>query len=402
MLPAMEQPHVEEIQGLYGPFILAEKVLQRIWAHGDYHDEGLKTTSGRSLEVLDPGRWNRHEGPDFKEARLRLGGGDCCGDVEIHFKPEDWGTHGHDANPNFDRVVLHVVLQASVPGKPICRTSRGEVPETLVLLPLLERDLESYAMDEALIDLEQVNELAWVEDFLELPESERAARLETATECRWRQKADFAAKRLAVSEWSAVCHASAMEVLGYSRNRAPMHRLALENSLGAFAAGLDVDALYAGCSGRWRLQGLRPANHPKKRLLQYAAICRDRPDWPQRMRRLLEHRVDGNFAATKTRAFRKALELARFREQVAEEVFGGHLGGTRLDTMLCDAIFPLAAAAGMPGVDLLWRHWYPGDGPAKLGDFLREAGLLGPDSPKSNGGLQGALALFMAEGSIHG
>jgi hypothetical protein len=62
----------------------------------------LRTVSGKTLRVLDPGRWNLLEGPDFLEARLELDGQKLVGDVEVHFHTSDWQLHEHGANPNFN------------------------------------------------------------------------------------------------------------------------------------------------------------------------------------------------------------------------------------------------------------------------------------------------------------
>lgn len=395
----MKAAQVEEIQGLYGPFSLSERVLQGIWARGDYHGTSLKTASGRSLRVLHPGRWNFQEGPDFKEAKLEIGGQIFCGDVEIHFKPEDWLAHGHQENPNFERVILHVVLQSGVGRELGCQTRRGHRPELLELLPLLNRDLEAYAMDEALIDLERVNELAWVDAFLDLSLAARLERLEAAARWRWAEKLRFATRRLAGSDWQMACHTAVLEVLGYARNRAPMHRIALEYSLGDFAVGLDVERVFEASQGKWRLQGLRPANHPRRRLLQYRSMCAARPDWPARLKAVLDEAPAGH-AAVGTRDFRCRADLAGLRGRLADEVFSGQLGGTRLDTLLCDAVFPLAAASGLGGMEDYWTHWYPGDFPPKLSQFLKDTELVSPVSPRSNGRCQGALALFLGEGIV--
>lgn len=141
---------VEEVQGLYGPFSVSEKIIQKIWQQGDYYQTDLRTTSGKPLKVLDPGRWNTNEGPDFIEARLEMDGRELVGDVEVHFHASDWFNHGHDQNPNFSKVILHVMLYA-----PASEESASDISiESLVLMPLLERDLEEYAMEAALLDLE--------------------------------------------------------------------------------------------------------------------------------------------------------------------------------------------------------------------------------------------------------
>ncbi|MDV7393417.1 DUF2851 family protein, partial [Arthrospira platensis SPKY1] len=56
---------VQEIQGLYGPFTVAERVLQKAWLRRYFSPGTLYLKSGKVLEVLHPGRWNHQEGPDF-------------------------------------------------------------------------------------------------------------------------------------------------------------------------------------------------------------------------------------------------------------------------------------------------------------------------------------------------
>ena len=93
--------------------------------------------------------------------------------VEVHFNVSDWHSHQHERDANFDRVVLHVVLHPERRNPNPVQTSKGHVPELLYLMPLLNRDLETYAMDEALLELEQQDELEWVEQFIESPWQKR-------------------------------------------------------------------------------------------------------------------------------------------------------------------------------------------------------------------------------------
>ena len=104
-------PAVAEIQGLYGPFSFPEKLLQKIWLRGDFNRAAAVTTDGRRVTVLQPGKWNRLGGPDFRGARLRLDDGpEFTGDVELHLRASDWAAHAHVADRAYDGVVLHVVL----------------------------------------------------------------------------------------------------------------------------------------------------------------------------------------------------------------------------------------------------------------------------------------------------
>ena len=177
---------VAEVQGLYGPFTLSERVVQKIWLRQDFATKGLKTVSGKKLIIEDPGRWNFHEGPDFKEARLILDGTEVIGDVEVHFNLLDWNHHQHGNDTNYDRVLLHVVLYLDkVDQTSQVKTSKGHAPEALHLMPLLEQDMESYAMEDALLELEQQNELEWVAQFIDQSLEERLQVLKQRALIRW-------------------------------------------------------------------------------------------------------------------------------------------------------------------------------------------------------------------------
>ena len=163
---SVSKNEVQEIQGLYGPFSLPERVLQKIWLRGDFDQVDLSTASGKTLRVLDPGRWNLLEGPDFLEARFEINGQTIVGDVEVHFYASDWFQHEHSTNRNFNDVRMHVVLYPERP-EPRVVTANGSEPELLHLMPLLERDLEDYAVDDALLELERVEDVEWMLKFIE-------------------------------------------------------------------------------------------------------------------------------------------------------------------------------------------------------------------------------------------
>lgn len=389
---------VEEMQGLYGPFSVSERLIQKIWLRRDFMQSGLRTLSGRSLEVQDPGRWNLQEGPDFLEARLVLDGVPLVGDVEIHFSVHDWWAHQHTENPNFNRVVLHVLLFDPPSGAASVRTQAGRTPETFVLLSALERDLESYAMDQALLELESQDELEWVVEFLALPEAEREARLQAGSRQRWDQKCAYAAKRLESSNWDDACHQYMLEVLGYARNRAPMARLALEYPLQAFRGdGLDPDQLFESMAGHWKLSGLRPANHPRIRLRQYASIVQARGQWPAHLM-YWSKALDRISETMETGAFRKLVELPHLLTALSELAFANQVSASRLNTLCCDAFLPLLTAAGEIDGYPYWSHWLAGDMPVSLRGFLKYTGLVSREHPYSNGRLQGALALSLTQG----
>jgi hypothetical protein len=394
-LAAVENNEVQEIQGLYGPFSLSERVLQKIWLRGEFDANGLRTVSGKHLRVIDPGRWNLLDGPDFLEAQLELDGQALVGDVEVHFHASDWNLHGHTGNPNFARVCLHVVLYPDADTSPRVLTATGAQPELLCLLPLLERDLEDYAIDDALLELEQVEDAEWMLQFVQHPLDERRDILLKGAAARWARKVAFARKRLAGASWAQACHQYCLEVLGYARNRAPMSRIALSYAIDDFASGrLTAEALMAEETQQWRLSGLRPANHPRLRLNQYAAICRAHPDWPQRLQALLANCPAAEGALTGA-AFRKAVGMPRLIKSIAHDVFSDTISSQRLNTLICDALLPLAAAAGILEAEPFWQQWPAGDAPDALSRFLKQAQVVDRAQPFANGQLQGGLHLLI-------
>lgn len=105
MHPLKIYPIFVEIFTIY----LMEQLLHYCWKHRMFPPEGLYTTDNQEVEVLDPGLHNRNAGPDFFNAKVKIGGQLWVGNVEIHDKASDWFLHGHDKDAHYNNVVLHVV-----------------------------------------------------------------------------------------------------------------------------------------------------------------------------------------------------------------------------------------------------------------------------------------------------
>lgn len=86
-------------------------------------------SSGEVIEVLSPGILNLDAGPDFYNARVRIGGVEWIGNVEIHVKASDWYRHNHHEDSVYDSVILHVV---AIDDRKVFR-SDGSVISQLVL-----------------------------------------------------------------------------------------------------------------------------------------------------------------------------------------------------------------------------------------------------------------------------
>lgn len=89
---------------------MREDFLHFLWRWRRFDAQHLQTTDGETLEVLHPGELNQNAGPDFFNARIRLGATLWAGNVEMHLNASDWIAHNHHTDPAYDNVVLHVVL----------------------------------------------------------------------------------------------------------------------------------------------------------------------------------------------------------------------------------------------------------------------------------------------------
>ncbi|MEI9911467.1 MAG: DUF2851 family protein [Bacteroidota bacterium] len=58
-----------------------------------------------------PGQYNTHQGPDFTDAKIKIGDTTWAGTVELHIKTSDWNKHNHQTDSKYKNVILHVVWE---------------------------------------------------------------------------------------------------------------------------------------------------------------------------------------------------------------------------------------------------------------------------------------------------
>ncbi|PHN03056.1 DUF2851 family protein [Flavilitoribacter nigricans] len=104
---------------------MQEDLLHFAWRLKRFDLSELHTTDGEPIEILHFGEANRHAGPDFLNARIRIGKTLWAGNVEMHLKASDWELHHHGADRNYDNVILHVVLEED---QLISRSSGEKIP----------------------------------------------------------------------------------------------------------------------------------------------------------------------------------------------------------------------------------------------------------------------------------
>ncbi len=114
---------------------MKEVLLHRLWEQRISDLRRFTTTDGSIITVKNTGSYNTGDGPDFHFANIQTNDGlSIFGDIELHIHEQDWYSHGHQKDPAYNRVILHVILH---PGKKPAITQSGFRPPVLCLLPYL-------------------------------------------------------------------------------------------------------------------------------------------------------------------------------------------------------------------------------------------------------------------------
>lgn len=88
---------------------MKEELLHLIWSKQLFNHTKLISSVKEPIEILDRGFHNKNDGPDFLEAKIKVGRTILAGSVEIHIKTSDWLKHKHHLNDKYKNVILHVV-----------------------------------------------------------------------------------------------------------------------------------------------------------------------------------------------------------------------------------------------------------------------------------------------------
>jgi hypothetical protein len=115
-----------------------EGLLHYIWRY-QHFGGSLSTTEGNVIEILFPGIYNSNAGPDFMEAKLRIGKTIWAGNVEMHLRASEWYLHNHHLDKAYDNIILHVVYEND---KPVI-DKQGNVVQTLEMKNIVDPELLS-------------------------------------------------------------------------------------------------------------------------------------------------------------------------------------------------------------------------------------------------------------------
>ena len=308
------QNEMHESMASFHHFPYRERHLQCLWADARHRPAQLKTTDGESVLVEHPGDWNLESGPDFLNAVLLVGKERrrIAGDLEIHIHPAAWHQHGHANNPAFSDVRFHVVYFT------------GEEIPGLLQIPLREVLATDPAFSFENIDISAYPYSVPSGGFpLRSMDPDRKTEwLESAGEERLRLKAERLALAMQSKDPDQVLWEEQLAALGYKNNKAPFRRLGSLLPLARLRAHAKTpDEAYSmllGLSGLlptnadpawpmetrkfirdiwdnwwrqpeefketaldssdWKLAGIRPANHPVRRLMAAAYFAFRIPD----------------------------------------------------------------------------------------------------------------------------
>ncbi len=115
-----------------------EDFLQYVWKFRLFDWNDLYTTDGKRVEIVSPGLHNTDAGPDFQQAKIKIGDTLWAGNAEVHLTSSDWKRHGHLTDKAYDNVILHVVYRDD---EPVLREDGTRIP-TIALMDRIAPELQ--------------------------------------------------------------------------------------------------------------------------------------------------------------------------------------------------------------------------------------------------------------------
>lgn len=312
---------------------IPEAVIQDVWRCRRFDASALKTTTGEPVEVLHPGFLNTDAGPDLTAARLRIGPLAWGGDIEVHRTSGEWIEHRHDADPRYDRVVLHVTLLADRHTGKLRRSDGTPIPE-VVLYPLLRESLRAlllrfYAYPQ--LDFYCAGSWASVPTAVKRPWIRSLGHERLAS-----RKASLGTAYLATPDLDALLYERVMRALGYAKNADPMEALARRvplRRLATLSDRCDAEALLLGTAGL--IPSLRDLLNADRETADYATGLRERydrlvaDDAPARLEPTVWNRSRLRASSLPTRRIAQAAALFGLGGSLADEPIARVLDAAR-------------------------------------------------------------------------
>ncbi len=223
-----------------------EKLMQYVWQHRLWSQPRFITADGQRVEVIDQGLLNTDSGPDFFNAKIKIGERIWVGNIELHLRSSDWYRHGHDADSSYDSVILHVVGKTD---GDVYRSDGQKIPQIEMpcapnfrerYLSLVNNPLSNLACSGEMTSLDEI----YIRDWLHSLSFSRLQR-KAARACELARQYD--------GDWSQSIYILLSRGLGFGLNSDAFERLALAVPLKILRkhgdSNVSVESMLFGVSG---------------------------------------------------------------------------------------------------------------------------------------------------------
>ena len=285
-----------------------ELSLQSLWFNGQFGRE-FTTTENQSVSIRQFGFWNRTAGPDFLHVSVDIDGENFTGPIELDTHASDWIHHGHDSNPAFNDIVLHVVFNDSQPIQYSRTLNHKNIPKVVIPSAVVRDALHSPSYASATAHTGRC-----AHSISQLSDTSLESLMHEAARYRCRQKSSHYLRLRDAHGDEQALWISLAETLGYRPNKTAMCQLAQRLPIRYLKQHKSIStALLFGTAGflhpdlhnqapadsrswieslwetwwqhrqqheligkrsiQWVYSGVRPINHPQRRLATLACIA---------------------------------------------------------------------------------------------------------------------------------
>ncbi|MBN2742659.1 MAG: DUF2851 family protein [Marinilabiliaceae bacterium] len=286
--------------------MLTEMLLQFLWKFRLFAHPVVRTSDGETVEIIHPGYQNFDAGPDFFNAKVKIGDTMWAGNVEIHHKTSQWNDHRHHLDKAYNNVILHVVMEHD----DCVSTESGRIVPVLVMPVMPELEMRYREM------MDHSQWLSCCGSRFALPEAESSVWLESLLIGRLEDRCLKMQQLLTYfhGDWDQVCFVMLARAFGFGVNSDAFESLALLTPVRRLMQHADqieqLEAMLMGQAGfldervgddyqdrlsseylffkekyslktmgshRWKFLRLRPKNFPTVRLAQLAQWVHHHP-----------------------------------------------------------------------------------------------------------------------------
>ena len=355
-----------------------ERLLQYIWQFQCYNQSSLTTEEDEELQIIHPGTFNTNQGPDFLNAKIKIGTTTWAGSIELHINSSDWKNHKHSGDKNYNNVVLHVVWQHDVDLQLAFPTLVLQDKVSKLLLKKYEELMKAPGFIPCQKNIHAINEITWAS----WKERLLVERLMTKTqqvfahlkqnnnhweECFWWMIAKNFGLKVNTEAFLAIAQSIPVTVLAKNKNQVHQLEALLFGQAGLLDTVFEEDypkmlqKEYYFLKKKYGLKAIRsplifmrmrPSNFPTIRLAQLAMLIHER-----------EHLFSKIKTSTSLRLIKDLLNVTANDYWHYHYVFDEtaafkkkNLGRQMTDNILINTIIPIIFAYGKHQDEETYKH----------------------------------------------